>query len=200
MTPSFPKAARRPTCVHFNVKSGAVYSIRRNWREADPTQQKRLWYTVDQFIPAFGIYSLGYVHLIGDLAAASSAALRALVDSGQYANWQAGFKSQDAKFSDSDSPLGFGEWRDVNLAPEEMQKAFYPLPTKEPSRTLFTLLKYMVESGQKFADSTDEVVASATNYGPAATTLALLEASQRFYFLHPQTPPPVAGRIPQANR
>lgn len=170
-----------PYIVHFNTKTGNVYSIRRNWREADPVMQKRIWYTIDQFIPAFGIYGLGFVHLIGDLAAAASAALRALVDSGQYANWTAGFKSQDAKFSDSDTPLGFGEFRDVNLSPEELQKAFLPLPTKEPSQTLFTLLKFMVDSGQKFADSTDEVVAQSSNYGPVATTLALLEASQRFY-------------------
>ncbi len=176
-----PEGGSAPYIVHFNTKTGNVYSIRRNWREADPSLTKRLWYTIDQFIPAFGIYGLGYVHLIGDLAAASSAALRALVDSGQYANWTAGFKSQDAKFSDSDTPLGFGEFRDVNLSPEELQKAFLPLPTKEPSQTLFTLLKFMVDSGQKFADSADEVVANSANYGPAATTLALLEASQRFY-------------------
>jgi len=179
--PLLPEGGMAPYIVHFNVKTGNIYSIRRNWREDDDAMVKRQWYTIDQFIPAFGIYSLGYVHLIGDLAAASSAALRALVDSGQYANWTAGFKSQDAKFSDSDTPLGFGEFRDVNLSPEELQKAFLPLPSKEPNQTLFTLLKFMVESGQKFADSADEVVANSTNYGPAATTLALLEASQRFY-------------------
>ena len=179
--PFLPEGGTAPYIVHFNVKTGNVYSIRRNWREADPAMTKRLWYTIDQFIPAFGIYSLGYVHLIGDLAASTSAALRALVDSGQFANWTAGFKSQDAKFAESDTPLGFGEFRDVNLSPEELQKAFLPLPTKEPSQTLFGLMKYMVESGQKFADSADEVVANSTNYGPAATTLALLEASQRFY-------------------
>jgi len=179
--PLLPEGGSAPYIIHFNVKTGNVYSVRRNWREEDLAMTKRLWYTIDQFIPAFGFYSLGYVHLIGDLAASTSAALRALVDSGQYANWTAGFKSQDAKFAESDTPLGFGEFRDVNLSPEELQKAFLPLPTKEPSQTLFSLMKYMVESGQKFADSADEVVANSTNYGPAATTLALLEASQRFY-------------------
>ncbi len=179
--PLLPEGGTAPYIVHFNTKTGNVYSIRRNWREGDPVQQKRLWYTIDQFIPAFGIYGLGYVHLIGDLAASASAALRALIDSGQYSNWQAGFKSQDAKFSDSDTPLGFGEFRDVNLSPEELQKAFLFLPSKEPSQTLFTLMRYAVESGQKFADSTDEIVSQSTNYGPVATTLALLEASQRFY-------------------
>ena len=179
--PLLPDGGMVPYIVHFNVKTGKVYSIKRNWREADEAMQKRLWYTVDHCIPAFGFYSLGYVHLIGDLAASATVSLRALVDSGQYANWQAGFKSQDAKFSDSDTPLGFGEWRDVNLAPEELRNAFFPLPAKEPSQVLFTLLKFMVDSGQKFADAADEVVAGASNYGPVATTLALLETSQRFY-------------------
>lgn len=176
-----PEGGMAPYIVHFNVKTGTVYSIRRNWREDDPARTKRIWYTVDQFIPAFGFYALGYVHLIGDLAASATVSLRALVDAGQYANWQAGFKSQDAKFSDSDTPLGFGEWRDVNLSPEELSKAFFPLPAKEPSQTLFGLLKFMVDSGQKFADATDEVAQNATNYGPVGTTLALIEASQRFY-------------------
>jgi hypothetical protein len=179
--PLLPEGGMAPYIVHFNVKSGNVYSIKRNWREDDAAKTKRIWYTVDQFIPAFGFYALGYVHLIGDLAASATVALRALVDAGQYANWQAGFKSQDAKFSDSDTPLGFGEWRDVNLSPEELSKAFFPLPAKEPNQTLFALLKYMVDSGQKFADATDEVAANATNYGPVGTTLALIEASQRFY-------------------
>ncbi len=179
--PLLPDGGMAPYIVHFNVKTGNVYSIKRNWREGDASLTKRLWYTVDHCIPAFGFWSLGYVHLIGDLAASATVSLRALVDSGQYSNWQAGFKSQDAKFADSDTPLGFGEWRDVNLAPEELSKAFFPLPAKEPSATLFNLLKFMVDSGQKFADAADEVVAQSSNYGPVATTLALLESSQRFY-------------------
>ena len=179
--PLLPDGGYAPYTVHFNVKTGNVYSIKRNWREDDDAKTKRMWYTVDQFIPAFGFYALGYVHLIGDLAASSTAALRSLVDAGQYSNWQGGFKSQDAKFSETDTPLGFGEWRDVNLSPEEISKAFFPLPAKPPSETLFGLLKYMVDSGQKFADATDEVASNATNYGPVGTTLALLEASQRFY-------------------
>lgn len=179
--PLLPEGGSAPYIVHFNVASGKVYAIRRNWREADAGRQKRLWYTVDQFIPAFGFYGLGYVHLIGDLSAAATAALRALVDAGQLANWQGGFKSQDAKFSNSDSPLGFGEFRDVNLPPEDLQRAFLPLPAKEPSATLLQLMQFMVGAGQKFADAADEVVQNGTNYGPAATTLAMLEASGRFY-------------------
>lgn len=179
--PLLPDGGSAPYIVHFNTTSGKVYAIRRNWREDDDNKLKRLWYTVDHFIPAFGFYGLGFVHLIGDLTAASTAALRALVDSGQLANWQGGFKSQDAKFASSDTPIGFGEFKDVQLSPEDLQKAFLPLPAKEPSQTLLALLQFMVSAGQKFADAADEVVQNGTNYGPAATTLALLEASGRFY-------------------
>lgn len=179
--PLLPEGGFAPYIVHFNVDTGGVYAIRRNWREGDPAMNKKEWYTVDSLIPGFGFYPFGFVHLIGDLAASSSATLRALVDSGSFNNWQGGFKSKDAKFSNSDSPLDFGEFRDVDLSPEDLQRAFLPLPAKEPSQVLFMLLEYMVKAGQKFADTTDEVVANGTNYGPAATTLALLEASGRFY-------------------
>ena len=171
-----------PYVVHFNVNTGKVYSIRRNWREDDENRVKRLWYTVDVLIPGLSsIYGYGYVHLVGNLTAAVSAALRALVDSGQYNNWQGGFKSKRAKFSDGEGPIGFGEFRDVDLDPEDLAKAFVVLPTREPSQALFQMMQFMVASGQKFADATDEVAQNGTNYGPVATTLALLEASQRFY-------------------
>ena len=81
--PLLPEGGSAPYIVHFNVKTGNVYSIKRNWREDDAAKTKRIWYTVDQFIPAFGFYALGYVHLIGDLAASATVALRALVDAGQ---------------------------------------------------------------------------------------------------------------------
>ncbi len=179
--PLVPAGTTAPYIVHFNVQTGYIYAIRRNWREADAAREMRLWYAVDQFIPAFGFYGLGFVHLIGDLAASSTATLRALVDAGQYANWPGGYKSQDAKVAQSDTPLSFGEFRDVNMSPEELKNAFFPLPVKEPSQVLFALLQFMVASGQKFADTTDQVVAESSNYGPVVTTLALLEASQRFY-------------------
>lgn len=179
--PEVPLGAKAPYIVHFNTQSGKVYSIRRNWFSGDPTRTKRLWYTVDTLIPAFGFYGFGFLHLIGGLSAAATAAMRSLVDAGEIANMPSGFKSKDAKIASSDEPIRFGEWRDVEMSPEELSKAFFPLPAKEPSQTLYTLLNFMVTAGQKFADTTDQVVAESSNYGPVATTLALLEASQRFY-------------------
>jgi hypothetical protein len=176
-----PEGGAAPYIVHYNISSGKVYSIRRNWSEADPARSRRMWYVAESLIPGFGFYGYGYIHLIGDIAKGSTAALRALVDAGIFSNFQGGFKSQSAKLAHSDTPIEFGEWRDVNATPEDLQKSFFPLPFKEPSQTLFMLLQFMVGAGQKFADSTDQVVSEATNYGPVATTLALLEASQRFY-------------------
>jgi hypothetical protein len=97
------------------------------------------------------------------------------------ANFQGGYKLKDLKIADDGTPLRFGEWRDVESGMEDLQKAFYPVPAKEPSATLYQMLQFIVNAGQKFADTTDQVVQDSTNYGPVATTLALLEASQRFY-------------------
>jgi hypothetical protein len=176
-----PEGGSAPYVVHYNVLSGKVYSIRRNWAEEDQARSRRMWYVVETLIPGFGFYGYGYIHLIGDIAKGATASLRALVDAGIFSNFQGGFKSQSAKLSQSETPIEFGEWRDVNATPEDLQKSFFPLPFKEPSQTLFQLLQFMVGAGQKFADSTDQVVNEASNYGPVATTLALLEASQRFY-------------------
>jgi hypothetical protein len=171
-----------PYVVHFNYKSGQIYAIRRNWDEGDATQQKIIWYTVDRFIPGMtGFHGYGYLHLIGSLSAANTAILRALVDAGIYANFQGGYKSKDLKIRDEDTPLSFGEFRDVDGSIEDLSKGFFPLPTKEPSQTLFQMLQFLVQTGQKFADTTDQVVQDSSNYGPVQTTLALLEAAQGFY-------------------
>lgn len=170
-----------PYVVHFNALTGKIYSIRRNWAQGDSTFEKRLWYVVDTLIPAFGFYGLGFLHLLGGLTAAATAAMRQLVDAGEIANMPSGFKTKDARIVDSDRPLEFGEWRDVEMAAEDLAKAFFPLPAKEPSPTLYNLMDYMVKAGQRFADTTDMIVNNAANYGPVATTLALLEESQKFY-------------------
>lgn len=170
-----------PYVVHFNTLTGKVYSVRRNWTPGDQTFEKRLWYVVDTLIPAFGFYGLGFLHLLGGLTAAATAAMRQLVDAGEIANMPSGFKTKDARIVDGDRPLEFGEWRDVEMAAEDLAKAFFPLPAKEPSPTLYNLMDYMVKAGQRFADTTDMIVNNAANYGPVATTLALLEESQKFY-------------------
>jgi hypothetical protein len=179
--PLVPAGESAPYIVHFNTSSGKVYSIRRNWAAEDAMRNRLSWYVAESMIPGFGFYGYGYIHLIGDIAKGATTSLRALVDAGMFSNFQGGFKSKMAKFSQSDTPIEFGEWRDVDASPEDLQRSFFPLPFKEPSQVLFQLLQFMVGAGQKFADSTDAVVSEATNYGPVATTLALLEASQRFY-------------------
>lgn len=180
--PLVEEGRQAPYIVHFNVNSGVIYSIRRNWRPDDSAKTRRQWYSVDYFVPGInGFYGFGLFHLIGDLANAATATMRALIDAGQFANFPAGFKSKSAKLTDKDARFRMGEFKDVNLTPEELAKAFFPLPFKEPSQTLFQLLEFIVNAGQKFADTTDQVISESTNYGPVATTLALIEESQKFY-------------------
>lgn len=133
-----------------------------------------------KFVPGFGFYGLRYIHLVGNLTDSLTTIQRALVDSGQFATLQGGFKAKGFKITGDNSAISPGEWRDVELNGQEIQKAIMPLPYKEPSATLFNMLQFLSEAGQRFADSTEQVVADSSNYGPVATTMALLEQSTKF--------------------
>lgn len=170
-----------PYIITIDAKSGKVYSIRRNWKEGDLRNKKRVWYTHWVFIPGFGFHGFGYIHLIGGLARSATSSLRQLIDSGSFANLQGGFKVHGLRVLGNNEPISPGEWRDVQAPGMDIQKALLPLPYKEPSQTLMALLQFVVTAAQKFADSTEQVVAESTNYGPVGTTLALLEASGRLF-------------------
>jgi hypothetical protein len=98
-----------------------------------------------------------------------------------FANLQGGFKLKSMRVVGGNDPIGAGEWRDVDATIQDISKAIYPLPYKEPSQTLLALHDKVVAAGQKFADTTEQVIADSTNYGPVGTTLALLEASTKFF-------------------
>lgn len=170
-----------PYIVTIDKGSNKVLSIRRNWRENDARREKRVWYTAWPFIPGFGFFGYGYVHLIGGLAKTATVSLRQLVDAGSFANLPAGFKTTGLRVVGDNAPLKPGEWRDAQVPGQDLQKAFLPLPYKEPSPTLYKLLEFMVATAQKFADSTEQVVSESSNYGPVGTTMALLEASGRLF-------------------
>jgi len=170
-----------PYIVTIDKGSRKVLAIRRNWRENDERKEKRIWYTVWPFIPGFGFFGYGYVHLIGGLAKTATVSLRQLVDAGSFATLQGGFKVTGLRVVGDNTPLKPGEWRDANVPGMDLSKALVPLPYKEPSGTLFNLLEFMVQTAQKFADSTEQVVSESSNYGPVGTTLALLEASGRLF-------------------
>lgn len=170
-----------PYVVTIDAGSEKVLAIRRNWRQGDPAKQKRVWYVAWPFIPGFGFYGYGYIHLIGGLTKASTASMRQLIDAGSFASLPAGFKAHGLRVLGGNAPLKPGEWRDANAPGMDLAKALVPLPYREPSATLFNLLQFVSQAAQKFADSTEQVVSESTNYGPVGTTLALLEASGRLF-------------------
>lgn len=172
-----------PYVISVDEASGAVLSIYRNWKEDGNPFEKRSYFTQYPFIPAFGFYNLGLIHLIGDYQKTLTTTLRALVDAGQLANLPAGFKSKSARLTNGQSADGFqfGEWKDVEVQDGRLADAFYPLPFKEPSPTLVNMFERIQAGGQKFADASDMVMSDSTNYGPVGTTMALLEASTKMH-------------------
>jgi hypothetical protein len=170
-----------PYIVTVDSSSRKVLSIRRNWDPSDPKKRKLDWFVHYKYVPTMGFYGLGLIHLIGSLSKTATLSMRALVDSGMFANLQGGFKLKSMRVVGGNDPIGPGEWRDVDATVQDISKAIYPLPYKEPSQTLLALHEKVVAAGQKFADTTEQVIADSTNYGPVGTTLALLEASTKFF-------------------
>jgi hypothetical protein len=170
-----------PYVITIDRGSGTILSIRRNWDPNDPQARKLEWYVHWPFIPGFGFYGYGYVHIIGGLSKTASSSLRQLIDAGSFANLQGGFKSPGLRVLNSDQPLKPGEWREANAPGGDLSRALHPVPYKEPSQTLVHLMDFVVQSAQKFADSTEQVVSESTNYGPVGTTMALLEAGGRLF-------------------
>jgi hypothetical protein len=175
------KAGPLPYVVTVDAGSRKVLSIRRNWAEKDPKKRKLEWFVHYRYVPTMGFYGLGLIHLIGSLSKTATLTMRALVDAGMFANLQGGFKLKSMRVVGGNDPIGAGEWRDVDSTVQDISKAIYPLPYKEPSQTLLALHDKVVIAGQKFADTTEQVIADSTNYGPVGTTLALLEASTKFF-------------------
>jgi len=170
-----------PYVVTVERESKEVLAIRRNWFETGNKLEKREWFTQYPFVPGFGFYNLGYIHLLGNFQDTLTAIMRSLVDSGSFANMQGGFKSKALRVLDDGSAIGPGEFRDVEFYGQDLSKAIYPFNFKEPSGTLLALLQFIDSKGQKYADSAEQVVADATNYGPVGTTMALLDASAKFF-------------------
>jgi hypothetical protein len=165
--------------VEYNTK--AVLSIRRNYDEDDPMRHKKLFFTHYRFVPAFGFYGIGYIHMLGNLTSTATAAMRSLIDSGQFATLPAGFKAKGVRVTGDNDPIAPGEFKEVEATGVDLTKAIVPLPYKEPSQTLFNMLQFVTATGQKFADNTEQVLNDSASYGPVGTTMALLEASSKFF-------------------
>lgn len=176
-----PNELANPYIVTVDSDSGKVLSIRRNWKQGDLNREKRMWFVHYPFVPATGFFCLGYIHLLANFQATLTSIIRSLVDAGQFANLQGGFKARGLRVVGDNEPIAPGEWKDVEAAGLDLSKALLPLPYKEPSTVLFQTLQFLDARVQKFADTAEQVIADSTNYGPVGTTLALLDASQKFF-------------------
>jgi chaperonin GroES len=170
-----------PYIVTVEEQSRQVLSIRRNYEQNDPNMEKRSHFVHYKFVPGFGFYGLGLIHFLGNLTMSATAAMRSLIDAGQFANLPGGFKAKGLRMVGDNEPISPGEFKEVEATGVDLSKAIIPLPYKEPSSTLFQMLTFVASAGQKFADSTEQVVSDAASYGPVGTTMALLEASSKFF-------------------
>ena len=168
-----------PYIVTIDEQSGKVLSLRRNYDEDDPLFKKKQYFVHFKFLPGLGFYGFGLIHLIGGLSRTATQALRQLIDAGTLANLPAGFKTRGLRIADNDTPLQPGEFRDVDAPSGAIREGLMPLPYKEPSVTLFNLLGFVVQAGQRFAQVADMQVGDANQAAPVGTTIALLERGSR---------------------
>ena len=168
-----------PYIVIIEVESQQVLLIRRNWREHDPKCQKRIWFAHHKYLPGLGFYGFGLCHVIGSLSNAASGVVNAILDASQMATFQGGFKTKEGKNMAGELRLEAGVFKDVDATFEDLSKAFYAPPFKEPGPALPNLLNQLVEAGQRFAGTSDAAVGDASNMGPVGTTIALIEQSQK---------------------
>ena len=170
-----------PYIVTIEEQSRQVLSIRRNYNKDDRRREKKIFFTHYRFVPGFGFYGLGLIHFLGNLTMTATAAMRSLVDAGQFANLPGGFKAKGMRIVGDNDPIAPGEFREVEATGNDLSKMIINLPYKEPSNTLFQMLNFVTATAQKFADTTEQVVSDAASYGPVGTTMALLEASSKFF-------------------
>ena len=174
-----PTGIKIPYVVTLSQDNGQVLSIRRNYREDDELKRKIQYFVHYKFLPGFGFYGLGLIHTIGGLSRTATAALRQLIDAGTLSNLPAGFKARGLRIRDDDNPLQPGEFRDVDAPGGAIRDSLMPLPFKGPDQTLFQLLGFVVDAGQRFATITDMKVGDGNQNAAVGTTIAMLEQGSR---------------------
>lgn len=164
-----------PYVVTIEKGSRKILSIRRNWHEDDKLHIKRQHFIHYQYIPGFGFYGYGLIHLIGGYAKSATMIMRQLVDAGTLSNLPGGLKARGLRVKGDDTPISPGEFRDVDVPSGSIRDNILPLPYKEPSQVLFTLFQNIVQEGRAFASSGDIKVSDMSSQAPVGTTLAILE-------------------------
>jgi len=170
-----PTGIKLPYIVTVSEENGKVLSVRRNWKKDDPEKNKVQYFVHFKFLPGFGFYGLGLIHMIGGLSRTATAALRQLIDAGTLANLPAGFKARGLRIRNDADPLSPGEFRDVDAPGGAIRDSLMLLPYKGADQTLFQLMGFCVEAGQRFAAVSNLQVGDGNQQAAVGTTIALLE-------------------------
>jgi hypothetical protein len=164
-----------PYVITIEKNTQTVLAIRRNWHPDDKAKQKRNHFVHYSYIPGFGFYAFGLIHLIGAFAKSGTSIIRQLVDAGTLSNLPGGFKTRGLRVKGDDTPIAPAEFRDVDVSSGTIKDNIMTLPYKEPSQVLYTLLGTIVEEGRRFAGAADLQVSDMSANSPVGTTLAILE-------------------------
>jgi hypothetical protein len=170
-----PTGIALPYVVTIEKGTQEILSIRRNWRPEDETKQKRQHFVHYGYVPGFGFYCFGLIHLVGAFAKSGTSLIRQLVDAGTLSNLPGGFKTRGLRIKGDDTPISPGEFRDVDVPSGAIKDNLMTLPYKEPSQVLYSLLGTIVEEGRRFASAADMKVSDMSANAPVGTTLAILE-------------------------
>ena len=168
-----------PYIVTIDEGSQKVLAVRRNWNEGDEYYRKIQYFSHYKFLPGLGFYGYGLLHMIGGLGRSATSILRQLIDAGTLANLPAGFKARGIRIRDADEPLSPGEFRDIDVPGGALRESIMPLPYKEPSQTLMSLLGFVVDAGRRFAAIADLQVGDGNQQAAVGTTVALLERGSK---------------------
>jgi len=164
-----------PYVVTVDKATGTILSIRRNWYEDDSLKLKRQHFVHYQYVPGFGFYGYGLIHLIGGYTKSATMLIRQLVDAGTLSNLPGGLKTRGLRIKGDDTPIAPGEFRDVDVPSGSIRDNILPLPYKEPSQVLYSLFNQIVQEGRSFVSAGDLNVSDMSANAPVGTTLALLE-------------------------
>jgi hypothetical protein len=168
-----------PYIITIDEGSSKILSVRRNWRDGDEYYRKIQYFSHYKFLPGLGFYGFGLLHMIGGLGRSATSILRQLIDAGTLANLPAGFKARGIRIRNADEPLTPGEFRDIDVPGGALRESILPLPYKEPSQTLMSLLGFVVDAGRRFAAIADLQVGDGNQQAAVGTTVALLERGSK---------------------
>jgi len=164
-----------PYVVTIEKSTGEILAIRRNYQPEDEKKAKRNHFVHYGYVPGFGFYCFGLIHLVGAFAKSGTSLIRQLVDAGTLSNLPGGFKTKGLRVKGDDTPISPAEFRDVDVPSGSIKDNIMPLPYKEPSQVLYTLLGTIVDEGRRFASAADLKISDMSAQSPVGTTLAILE-------------------------